>query len=161
MPAKETEATEMQFSKSLFLMNKANKNKAKNKLNYISGMVISTFLTGRRGSVPSELILFHSTGYVLHEEFDTEDQEVGQALVQPLQEVPQLGQGAAALLLRLRGRFLGPSCLPMGVPVGAALRARPGGSGGRVCPGIAPAGAQLDADVAGAVLAGALSRQPG
>lgn len=73
-------------------MNKANKNKAINKLNYISGMVMSIFLGRGRGegSVPSEPIVFYSTGYVLHEEFDTQDQEVGQALVQPLQEVPQL-----------------------------------------------------------------------
>lgn len=55
-------------------------------------MVISIFLGRGRGegSVPSEPIVFYSTGYVLHEEFDTQDQEVGQALVQPLQEVPQL-----------------------------------------------------------------------
>lgn len=108
------------------------------------------------GSAPSEPILFYSTGYVLHEEFDTQDQEVGQALVQPLQEVPQLRQGAAALLLRVRSRILGPSCVPMGVPVGAALGARPGG----VFPGISHAGAQLDTHIPRAGKAGALSRQP-
>lgn len=142
-------------------MNKANKNKAKNKLNYISGMVISIFLGGGGGgSVPSELILLHSTSYVLHEEFDTQDQEIGQALVQPLQEVPQLREGAAALLLRVWSGILEPSCFPMGVPVGAALGARPGGPGGRVFPGFPRAGAQLDAHVPCAGGAGALSRQP-
>lgn len=144
-------------------MNNANKNKAKNKLNYISGMVIRIFLGRGRGGerVPSELSLLYRTRYVLHEEFDTQDQEVGQAPVQPLQEVPQLGQGAASLLLGLRSAVLQPSCLPMGVPVGAALGARPGGPGGRVVPGVPRAGAQLDAHVAGAGVAGALCGQPG
>lgn len=36
----------MWFRKSLSLINKANKNKAKNKLNYISGRVISIFIWG-------------------------------------------------------------------------------------------------------------------
>lgn len=140
-------------------MNKANKNKAENKLNYISGMVISIDLgVGRGGgSAPSEQILLYPTSDVLHEEFDTEDQEVGQALVQPLQEVPQLRQGATALLLRLRGRILQPSCLSMGVPVGA----RPGGPGGRVFPGFPRGGAELDAHIPCAGVAGAFSRQPG
>lgn len=44
----------------------------------------------------------------------------------------------------------------MGVPVGAALGARPGG----VFPGCPRAGAQLDAHIPRAGVAGALSRQP-
>lgn len=135
-------------------MNKANKNKAKNKLNYISGMVIRLFLgRGRGGRVRSlELILLHRTSYVLHEKFDTQDQEVGQALVQPLQEVPQLGQGVPSLLLWLLSSILQPCCLPM--PVGAALGACPGCSG---VPGFSR-GAELDAHIAAAGLAGALCR---
>lgn len=101
-------------------------------------------------------MLLHRTSYVLHEEFDTQDQEVGQALVQPLQEVPQLGQGIPSLLLLLPSSILQPSCLPMGVPVGAALGAGSGGSGGRGVPGLAR-GAELDAHIA-AGLAGALCR---
>lgn len=70
-------------------MNKANKNKAKNKLNYISGTVISISLWGE-GSVLSDLILLYSTNYMLHDQFDTQNQDIRQTFVQPLEEASEL-----------------------------------------------------------------------
>lgn len=114
MPAKETEATEMWFRKSLFLINKANKNKAKNKLNYISGRAISIFIWGE-GSVLSDVIVLYCTNYMLHDEFDTQNHDIRQTFVQPSEQVFELREGAAAVFLQLWNGILGRPCFSLGM----------------------------------------------
>jgi len=41
------------------------------------------------GSVPSDLILLYSTNYMLRDQFDTQNQDIRQTFVQPLEEVSE------------------------------------------------------------------------
>lgn len=61
-------------------------------------MVITVSLEGG-GSVPSDLILLYSTNYMLHDQFDTQNQDIRQTFVQPLEQVSELREGAAAVFL--------------------------------------------------------------
>lgn len=97
---------------------------------------------------------------MLHDQFDTQDRDIRQAFVQPLEEVFELREGAAAVFLGVWSGVIKPPCFAVSVSMWATLGTRPWMSGTRVFPGFSHSRVKLYANVA-ALMARALSWQPG
>lgn len=84
---------------------------------------------------------------MLDQKLQRQDEEVGEALVQPVEDVSELGEGAPTVVLHIQGAVR--AAPRFAVAVRAAVRPQPSGlPGGGIFSGLSPRRrAQLDANV--------------